>query len=147
MVIQQVNSRTALRTSIGLSVKAAIGRVMKFPRAVAAHFKGRHGGSLAIIGNVLDDGESRTTVGAVNKRIAISPIRWIEKLDETVVAGGCIRGDQHTSLLFILTADDVESGLSLRRHDPAINVFDPRQRRRLFAQMCEEILQGQRLPF
>src|SRR5262249_51968627 len=146
MAIQQVNSRAALRASIGLSVKTPIGGVMKFARAVVAHFKGRHGRLLAVVGNVLDDGESRTTVGAVNKRIAIAPIRWIEKLGETIVAGGCIRGDQHTSLLFILTADDIESGLTFQRHDPAINVFDPRQRRRLFPKMCEEIPQAQRPP-
>jgi hypothetical protein len=52
-----------------------------------------HGRALAIVGNVFDDGESGTAIGAVNKRIAIAPIKGIEKLFETVVTGGRIRRD------------------------------------------------------
>ena len=88
MAIQQANSRTTLRASIWLSMKAPIGGVMKFARAIAAHFKRRHRRAPAIVGNALDNGKSRTTIGAVNKGIAIAPIRWIEKLFETVGAGG-----------------------------------------------------------
>src|SRR4030095_13474350 len=136
--IQKANSRAALRASIRLSMKAAIGRVVEFALAVVTHFKTGHGRALAIVGNVLDNGKSRTAIGAVNKRIAIAPIRGIEKLSEQVVTGGRVRRNQRTPFFIALAANDVESALTPERNDPVINALYARQRRRLFAEISEK---------
>ena len=91
MTIQQPNSRAALRASIRLGMKAAIGRVMEFARAIAAHLKMSHGRALAIVGNVLDDGKSGTTIRAVDKRITVAAVAGIEEFFKTVLAGAHVR--------------------------------------------------------
>ena len=91
MSIQQANSRAALRASIRLSMKAAIGRVMEFARAIAAHLKMSHSRALAIVGNVLDDGKSGTAIRAVDKRITVAAVAGIEEFFKTVLAGAHVR--------------------------------------------------------
>src|SRR6266481_1317420 len=127
-------------------MKAPIGRVMEFACAIAAHLKKFHGRALAIVGNILDDSKSGATIRAIDKRIAIAPISRIEKLFETVLTCRRVGRDQCTPFLFALAANDIESRLTLRRDDPAVNVLYARQRRRLLAQIREETLQGRRLP-
>jgi hypothetical protein len=145
-IIQQANAWTALRASIRLGMETPIGGVMEFARAIAAHLKMAHGRALAIVGNILDDGKSGTAIGAVDERIAIAPIRRIEKLFETIVTGRRVRRDQYTPLLFAAAADDAESLFALCWDDPAIHILYARERRRLLAQMREKTLQGWRLP-
>jgi len=82
------------RTGIGLGMKSTVEWIIVFGLAVRAHAEMAHGGLGAVIGNVIDDGISRTTVGAVNKGISISTIVRIEKLIFTVIADGYIRRNQ-----------------------------------------------------
>jgi len=51
-------------------------------------------GALAIVGQVLDDGEARTAVGAVRERVAVAAVGRLEQLAAAVVAGGDVGRDE-----------------------------------------------------
>src|SRR5512138_807850 len=70
----------AIGTGNRLGMEAAIQRILIFVAAAIAHAEFRHRREGAVIGNVLDDREARSTVGAVNEGIEIAPIARIEQL-------------------------------------------------------------------
>ena len=84
-------TRATLRAGIRLSVKSAVGGVVVFLLASAAHGKLRHRRQGPVVRNVLNDGKARSAVGAVDKGIAIATILWIDKLGHTVVTDRHVR--------------------------------------------------------
>src|SRR6218665_1946905 len=59
---------------IWLCMEATIARVFILAQAMGAHREARHGGLGAIIGQCADQGKARAAVGAIDERIAITPI-------------------------------------------------------------------------
>ena len=70
--------RSANGTGDWLGMKAAVKRIVVFSSAFRAHLKIRHGRLWAVIGNILDDRESRTAIGAIDEWVAITPVCWIK---------------------------------------------------------------------
>jgi hypothetical protein len=68
-----------------------------------------HSGLVAIIGNILDDGETWTTVGAVDEGIAVAAIRGIKEFAQAVVTGGSIRRDEGVTYGTSLAMGNAES--------------------------------------
>src|SRR5262249_40293106 len=72
--IPQFNMWAAIRTCIRLRVESPVERVFIFAPACGAHRKGTHRRVLTIIGESLDNRESRAAIRAVGEGIQISPI-------------------------------------------------------------------------
>ena len=96
--INQAQGWPASRAGIGLSMEPSINWALIFLAADRAHGEGNHGRLVAIIRNVLDDGESRATESAVDEGIAIPEVAGREKLRQARIAGGHIRRDQGEAL-------------------------------------------------
>ena len=71
-------------------MKAPVGRVVIFFFAGRAERKACHGGSVAVIGQILNNGQPRAAVGAVYKRVAEAAVERVEQLPQAVVAGGAV---------------------------------------------------------
>ena len=59
--------RAALEARVGLRVEATVERVAVLAGAALAHREVLHGGALAVVGQLLDDGEPRPAVRAVDE--------------------------------------------------------------------------------
>jgi hypothetical protein len=81
-----------------LGVKSTVDRVFILLTADRTQGEGSHGRLVTIIGNVFDDGESRSTVSAVNEGIAVPEVDGREQLGEARVTGSHIRRDQGKAL-------------------------------------------------
>ena len=90
--------RPACRAGIGLRMIAAVHGIAIFLCAVRAHLKLAHGRMTAVIRDIRDDRITRPAVGAVDERIAVTAVRRIIQLAQTVRARRDIRGDHGVSL-------------------------------------------------
>ncbi len=79
------------RASVWLSVKSSVSRIVILPFTIAAKIKHPHRGFGSIVGDLLNDGKARTTIGTVNKRIMKAPIIRVKQFSKTVIAEGDIR--------------------------------------------------------
>ena len=68
------HSRAAYGTGIRLGVKPAVKRVIELGPAVRAHLEPFHRSQGAVVGNVADNREARTAVGAIDERIAVAAV-------------------------------------------------------------------------
>ena len=126
---------------------AAVFNVVIFPLAVRAHGKGLHGSLRPVIGNVLDDGQTRAAVGAVNKRIAIAAVLRIQQLPQTVGADGDIRGDEGVTAGLPQALYNRKIRKVLRRNFPHRHILDDGEGRRFPGQRLKKGLQRFLLPF
>ncbi len=93
-------------TGIGLGVKSAISGVFIFGVAKVTHAKLRHGGSRAIVRNILNDRVARPAIGAVGEWVAVAAVGRIAKVTPAIVAGGYVRGDEGERVLLLATGLD-----------------------------------------
>ena len=84
--IKEGEPGAALRTSVGLGMKAAGGGIFVFLPAGAAHREGGHGGVWPVVGNSGDDGVAGTAVGAVYEGIPEAPVGRVKELAQAVGA-------------------------------------------------------------
>ena len=78
--VPQLQLRTALRTGVGLGMKAAVARIVVLRRTFRAHLENSHRSARPVVGQRFDDGEAWSAVGAVGEGIAIPAIAGIEDL-------------------------------------------------------------------
>jgi len=121
-------------------MKASIKWVVVFRLAGWTHGKDAHGCLLAIIGNILHDGEARTTVGAVDEGIPEASIVGIEKFVKAISTGGSIRRDEGLTLGSGLTLGNSEGCLIAWRNLFSRNGINTCQGGRLLAQGALEAL-------
>ena len=134
--------RPTVGTGIGLGVKTAVGGIAIFGGAAGAEVEIAHRGIGAIVGNGLDDRQTRAAVGAVGEGIAVTSIVGIEDFRNTGVAGGRI-GRGAGSDRGVGAGDDGKTGGWMsRRQRFALDRVDPRQRRRLAAQIGNQLANG-----
>src|SRR5699024_11544782 len=88
---------TTCGTAVRLSVISAVADVGILFMAVTAHDKPLHSGPFSVIGQTADDRITGAAVRAVDKRVAVSPIRAIVQLCRTFRTDGKIRRDKSTS--------------------------------------------------
>ena len=81
---------SARGTSIGLSVKPPVTRIRVLGLAGIAHFELRHGRRRAIVGYVLNDRVTGTTVSAVGEGISVAAIQRIPKVAPALVTSASI---------------------------------------------------------
>jgi hypothetical protein len=96
-------------------VKTSVKRIMIFTGAIVTHSKDCHGGFGPVIGNVVNDGVSRSAVGAVDERIEVSSVLRVKELPEAIAAGCCVRRYEGCSLFALLAGPDLESAVGSGR--------------------------------
>ena len=123
--VQKEDLRAAVRAAVRLGMVAAIFNIVILPVTVRAHGKGAHRGLCPVIGHVLYNGEPRAAVGAVDERIAVTPVAGRSQLTQAVVTDAYIRGNERIAegLRFaaqnseILIACQIREVLRLHRFD------------------------------
>jgi hypothetical protein len=84
---------------------------------------------MPIIGDVLDNGKSRSAEGAVDERIMISEVLRGRKLSKTLITGCHVRGNEDKFLLGLLTFFNFESGRTQRLEIGYVDGFNASKRR------------------
>ena len=91
LVVEKLHHGPTNRAGIGLSVKPAVHGIIIFSLALGTHLKVSHGGFGPVIGDIIDDGVTGTAVGAVNKRVLITPVPRVQQFLQAVIANGHVR--------------------------------------------------------
>ena len=78
----------------------------------------------------MDDCETRAAVRAIDERIAVTAIRWIEQFAQTIVARGEVGWHMNDRVAIRLGLDDLELLVTLFGEDLFLNVRDHRLLRR-----------------
>jgi hypothetical protein len=68
-----------------------------------------------VVGNVIDDGIARATVGAVYEGVAVSAVLGVEQFPETIITDRQIRRDEGSTLLLGATLPYFKIGKVNRR--------------------------------
>ena len=92
--VKPLKGGTTHGASIGLGVEPAVKWICVFIAAFRAHYEFAHRGEMAIVGHIFDDGEARSTVGAVDERVSVSAVRKSEELLPALWAEGNVRRDK-----------------------------------------------------
>jgi hypothetical protein len=113
---------------IGLGMEAAVGWIVVFGLTRRAHAEFPHGGTRAVIGDVLYDGETGAAVGAIGEGVTIPAVLGIKDLPDTHRTASNIR--RHNSdcfpMLHAMTYLKRLVAYGLQRH--GIQGFDERLR-------------------
>ena len=95
--------RAANRAGYRLSVKAPVGRIVIFCRAIRAKRKVRHAGIDAVVRDIAHNAETRSAVGAIDKRIPVAAVIRIEELSLAVGTDGKVRRDRQKVFRSVFT--------------------------------------------
>src|SRR5829696_1560278 len=102
MSLTQLNKRSAIRAGNWLGMEAPVERIDIFRPAILTHGKFFHRCVWAVIWNILDDGETRSAVGAADEGIQITPVVWVEQFPLTLRANSDIAGKRLIRAVHIL---------------------------------------------
>src|SRR5581483_1621453 len=141
------DARSTACACVRLRVEAPVGGIIELAPALSAHREVRHRCGFPIVRNVLHDGEARAAICAINERITIASVVWIEKLGHTLVANSHVGRHQRPTLVLAAALRDAEARFSYRRDDAVDDAVDRRQRRRMLAQIGEKIVEVCALAF
>ena len=142
LVFAPADMGAAFEARVGLRVEAAVQRVAVLAGAALAHGEVLHGGALAVVGQLLDDGEPRPAVRAVDERVAVAAVVGVEQLARAVVAGGQV-GRHERGLLHGagVREADLEGVEVLQRDLLERHLLDARGRRRVLRQLDDELVE------
>src|SRR5208282_3216794 len=98
-----------------------------------------------VVRNIADDGEARTTVRAIDERIAIAPVVAVEQLTQTVRTYRDVWRDEGANFFSLVAMNNAESLIRTDLRGMAGYVVhgyarNPRQGRRFGRQVLDEIL-------
>ena len=82
---------------------------MIFPGALLTHGKGGHGGLWSVVRHVFNDGIARPAIGAVDKRVKVSPVLPVKEFSEAVTAGRRVWGYEGCALFAFFAGFDFET--------------------------------------
>ena len=83
--------RPAYRTGVGLGVESSVCGIVVFFLTGRTHGKNGHGGHGPVVRNIFDDGKARPAIGAIDKRVAVTPVGRIKQFGQTIGTNGNIR--------------------------------------------------------
>jgi hypothetical protein len=75
-------------------MKAPVRRIVILRRTRFAHHEFAHRGARPVVGERLDNGETRPAVGAVGEGVSITPVRRIGNVTQAIRAGGEVGHDE-----------------------------------------------------
>ena len=105
-------------------METPIQRIVILALTQLAHMEFAHSRVAAVIWYIIDDGETRTAVGAIGERVAVTPIIRIKYLAAAIVTRGDIRRDQLILACLAQTFADFELGVSLWMTCSDIDMID-----------------------
>src|SRR5215468_7000269 len=108
-------------------MKAPVRRIFIFCSTVITEGKIAHRGFRAIVGNVLNDRETWSTIGAVDKRIAKAPVGRIKQFSETIITSRNIGRKWHKPMPCDHAGDDAKVVVVRRFKVVILERFDPRK--------------------
>jgi hypothetical protein len=115
----QPNPRPALPARIRLRMKSPVPRIVVLRLARRAHLESRHRSLRPVVRNPPRNREPRPAVGAVQKRIAVPPVRRIQQLPQAIRARRRIRRNPRAHPPQHLAGNNPESRLSQSPPTPA----------------------------
>src|SRR5918992_275930 len=136
--VEQPYLRSAYGAGVGLGVEAAVGGILVLAAAVGAHSKARHRSRGPVVRNRAGDGETRTTVRAVGERVAVAPVRGVQKLSQAIFARSDIRRDERLTTQPIPALLDAELAVPERRERLPEDGLDHGQGRGVYFQRAHE---------
>ncbi len=90
-------------------MKAPIERIMVFTITVIAHGKDSHGGLWPVVRYIVNYGVPRTTIGAVDKGVQVSPVLLVKEFPEAIGAGCCVGRYEGCSLFTLFAGFNLET--------------------------------------
>src|SRR5579884_364303 len=132
--IKKIDTRATDGTGVGLGMKAPIEWVVVLRLAGWTQWKDTHGCLVTIVGYILNNGEARAAVGAIDERVAVAPVSRIEEFMQTISTGGSIRRDERVAICTRLASGNHKDGIMEGRHLFGDNRIDTCQGRSFFAQ-------------
>ena len=147
-VLAPAHLRAARKACVGLGVEATVEWIAVFGGAPLAQGEVLHGRAGAIVGQLLDDGEARAAVRAVDERIAIAAVVGVEQFARAIVAGGKV-GRHERGLLHGggVGKADLERVETLDRHLFERDFLHARGCRRVLGQLEHELVEQLPLAF
>ncbi len=140
-VVEQLQMRPTGRTGDRLRVKSPVGRVFIFRPAGWTHGEAGHRGPRAVVRQLLDDRPPRPAVGAIGKRIPVTPLGRVADFGQALMARCQVRRDRRPNARFAAACLDPKAGqtpvadrCARRRKVSNRDRFDSRLRRRRVAQ-------------
>ena len=121
---------SAIRTRDRLGVKATINRIVILPRTGRTHRKVRHRQGGPVVGQIGDDGVTRSAVGARNERTAETAVGRVSHLAQAIRTGRNIRRHQRSRGIDGLALDDLEARVAAVLHSGDGQSVDTCHRRR-----------------
>src|SRR5579859_3799158 len=116
--------RTANRAGIRLGVKTAVRRISVLRLALRTHGECLHRSVRAIVGQRLDDAETRAAMGAVCERIAVTTIFRVEHFTEALRARGNVRQHQRRLVTAGPALTDFKAGIANRIKPRSFKTLD-----------------------
>ena len=133
--------RATFKAGIGLGVEAAVERIGVLGGALLAHGEGRHGRGHPVIGQVVDDGEARPAVRAVDERIPVAAIVGVEQLAHAVLARGKLGRDERRLFYGIIVGKaDLEAVEVLQGHFLDVDLLYAGRGRRIVRELHDELV-------
>ena len=115
-------------------MKTSVERLVVFALTPFAHLKSAHRRLRTVVWNVFDDGETRSAIRAVNKRITKSAVAFVEKFAPTFGANTRVGRDERVFRLTNLASDNAKISIISESDFFNCNRGDYSERRRIFAQ-------------
>ena len=128
-------------------METPVRRIFVLGAAVSAERKSAHRGLGAVVGDIQNDGEARSAVGAVDERVAITAVGGIEELAQAIVAHRHVGRDQLVLSCNLLRVPDIEAVVAFGQDRLRRQRGDVRQRRRFVRQRGDKDIERSRVAF
>ena len=135
---KQIILRPTRRTCDRLGVEPAVGRIAVLPGAECVKRPLLHRGVVPVVGKASDDRVARAAVCAVDVRVEVSRVLWIEQLLQTFVAHRQVRRDSRDRLFTTRALADFKVAQTFRSGVVDFNLRDVRSRWRRGLQILHE---------
>jgi len=132
--------RPTNRASVGLSVKAAVSRIMVFTGAIWAHDEFAHGSIGPVIRKGMDYGETWAAIGAISERVAVTAVSRVKYFRKAIRTGSNIGENKGGLFSFFQAVLNFKPGIASGLEPGDFQSVDYSPRRFLKRKPSEEFL-------
>jgi len=128
-------------------MKPPVHRIIIFPGTFVTHGKRGHGSLSPIVRYVMNNGIPWPTIGAVDKRVKVSPVLLVEEFSEAIAAGRGVWGYEGCSLFALCAGFDFEINIMSGREFLGVYLGDSCQGWGGSRKFLKKLLEGLLTPF
>jgi hypothetical protein len=128
-------------------MEASVHGIIIFAGTVITHGKTSHGGLWPIVRYVINYGIPGPAIGAVDKRVKVSPVLLVEEFSEAIAAGCCVWGYEGCSLFALCAGFDFEINIMSGREFLGVYLGDSCQGWGGSRKFLKKLLEGLLTPF